>query len=259
MVTRAAFSLSVARRTDSNLDGISPYCGIASWAQCWLPAVMRFSCNRATAPDLDENIPNTPSTKFRLGSVTKQFHAASILLLQEHGSCVSKTRWEVVPEAPQSWENISLVHLLTHTSGIPDFTSFAEYSTLKLHPSTVRNTMSWFQGRRLDFSPGERWSYSNSGYVVLGLVIENVSSVSYEQFVRDNIFRPLGMIDSGYDSTTVRVPHHALGYAPSPSGPVPASFIDMSIPYAAGGLFSTVERWRGSAGCSAAGCSQRSR
>jgi CubicO group peptidase (beta-lactamase class C family) len=105
--------------------------------------------------------------------------------------------------------------------------------------------MSWFRDKPLEFSPGERWSYSNSGYVVLGFVLENVSGVSYEQFVRDNIFRPLGMIDSGYDSTRALVPHRALGYTRGPSGPVPASFIDMSIPHAAGGLFSTVEDlWR---------------
>lgn len=151
---------------------------------------------------------------------TRAPSSASILLLQEHDRLRVEDRvGKYVPDAPQSWENISLIQLLTHTSGIPDFTGFAEYPTLKDHPSTASNTMSWFRDKPLDFSPGERWRYSNSGYVVLGLVIEKVSGVSYVQFVRENIFRPLGMIDCGYNPTTAMLPRHALGYAPGSSEP----------------------------------------
>ena len=245
----AALAVGCSQHTDSSLDGIvAQYASQGRFMGTVLVArgdevLLRKGYGFA---DLEENIPNAPSTKFRLGSLTKQFTAASILLLQERGKLTVEDRVrKYVPEAPQSWENISLVHLLTHTSGIADFTGFAEYSTLKIHPSTPRKTMSWFRNRPLEFSAGERWSYSNSGYVVLGLVIENITGATYEQFVQDNIFRSLGMIDSSYDLTTTLMPHHAVGYVPGPSGPVPADFIDMSVPYSAGGLLSTVEDlWR---------------
>ena len=90
--------------------------------------------------------------------------------------------------------------------------------------------MSWFRDKPLRFAAGEHWSYSNSGYVVLGLILERVSGLSYEQFVRDNIFTPLSMADSGYDSTATGSLHHAVGYEQTGRGPVPASFIDMSVP-----------------------------
>ena len=98
----------------------------------------------------------------------------------------------------------------------------------------------------LDFVPGEKMSYSNSGYLVLGYVIEKVTGASYEKFVTDNIFTPLGMKDSGYDSNTAIIPRRAAGYTPSPTGPVNAGFVHMSIPHAAGALYSTTEdllRW----------------
>ena len=98
----------------------------------------------------------------------------------------------------------------------------------------------------LDFPPGEKMSYSNSGYLVLGHVIEQVAGTSYEKFVTDNIFTPLGMKDSGYDSNTAVIPHRAAGYVPAPAGPVNAGFVHMSIPHAAGALYSTTEdllRW----------------
>ena len=98
----------------------------------------------------------------------------------------------------------------------------------------------------LDFVPGEKMSYSNSGYLVLGDVIERMTGASYEKFVTDNIFTPLGMKDSGYDSNTAVIPRRAAGYMPSPTGPVNAGFVHMSIPHAAGALYSTTEdllRW----------------
>ena len=210
-----AFAIGCSQRTDSSLDGIlAQYASQGRFMGTVLVArgdevLLRKGYGSA---DLEKNIPNAPATKFRLGSVTKQFTAASILLLHEQGRLnIDDSVGKYVPEAPQSWENSSLVHLLTHTSGIPDFTGLAEYPTLKVHPSTAGNTMSWFRDKPLDFSPGERWRYSNSAYVVLGIVIENISGLSYEQFVRDSIFRPLGMSHSGYTPTTAIAPHHASG------------------------------------------------
>jgi CubicO group peptidase (beta-lactamase class C family) len=112
--------------------------------------------------------------------------------------------------------------------------------------------VSRFVHKPLDFQTGEKWSYSNSGYILLGYLIETISGESYQKFIQGNIFTPLGMKDSGYDSNIAIIPHRAAGYAPAAgyaatkSGLINAGFIDMSIPYSAGGLYSTTEdllRW----------------
>ena len=196
---------------------------------------------------LEWNIPNSPTTEFRLGSVTKQFTAASILLLEERGKL--KTDDPVkkfVPDAPAAWDKITIFHLLTHTSGIPNFTSFPDYQSQEPFPATPEKLVARFRDKPLDFQPGEKWSYSNSGYVLLGYVLEKVSGESYEKFVQENIFGPLGMKDSGYDSNSAIIPRRASGYVRSKNGPVNAGFIHMSIPFSAGALYSTTEdllRW----------------
>jgi CubicO group peptidase (beta-lactamase class C family) len=197
--------------------------------------------------NLEWNVPNTPTTKFRLGSITKQFTAASILLLEERGKLKLedqiKTHW---PDAPVAWDRITIFNLLTHSSGIPNFTSLAEYKTLQLADTSPVKTIATVRDRPLDFFPGEKMSYSNSGYIVLGYIIEKITGGSYEQFVRDNIFMPLGMKDSGYDSNNAIIERRAAGYSPSPNGPINAGFIHMSVPHAAGALYSTTEdllRW----------------
>jgi hypothetical protein len=110
----------------------------------------------------------------------------------------------------------------------------------------VAKTIATVRDKPLDFLPGEKMSYSNSGYLVLGYVIETVTGASYEKFVTENIFTPLGMKDSGYDSNTAIIARRAAGYMPSATGPVNAGFVHMSIPHAAGALYSTTEdllRW----------------
>jgi CubicO group peptidase (beta-lactamase class C family) len=198
--------------------------------------------------NLEWNVPNTPSTKFRLGSITKQFTAASILLLEERGKLtLDDPIRKYLPEAPKVWDAITIFNLLTHTSGIPNFTAQPEYKSLKSNDTPVAKTIATVRDKPLDFVPGEKMSYSNTGYLVLGHVIETVTGGSYEKFVTDNIFTPLGMKDSGYDSNTAIIARRAAGYMPSPGGPVNAGFVHMSIPHAAGALYSTTEdllRWQ---------------
>ena len=197
--------------------------------------------------NLEWDVPNTPATKFRLGSITKQFTAASILLLAERGKLTLDDPIKMyVPDAPKEWDRITIFNLLTHSSGIPNFTSLPDYKSLKLAEMPVAKTIVTVRDKPLDFVPGEKMSYSNSGYLVLGHVIETVTGASYEKFVTDNIFTPLGMKDSGYDSNQTVIARRAAGYMPSPSGPVNAGFVHMSIPHAAGALYSTTEdllRW----------------
>jgi CubicO group peptidase (beta-lactamase class C family) len=194
------------------------------------------------AANLEWNIPNTPATKFRLGSLTKQFTAASILLLEERGKLkVDEPVKTYLPDAPAAWDKITIFNLLTHSSGIPNFTSFPDYAATQAFATPVEKVVARFRDKPLDFAPGEKMSYSNSGYVLLGYLIERITGGSYATFVQDNIFTPLGMKDSGYDSNSAVILRRASGYAPSPTGPVNAGFIHMSIPHAAGALYSTTE------------------
>jgi CubicO group peptidase (beta-lactamase class C family) len=190
--------------------------------------------------NLEWDVPNTPATKFRLGSITKQFTAASILLLEERGKLkIDDPIKKYLTDAPAAWDRITIHNLLTHTSGIPNFTSLPDYPRLQSFDSPVAKTIAGFRDQPLDFQAGEKMSYSNSGYLVLGHLIETLTGGSYEKFVTDNIFTPLGMKDSGYDSNRSIIVHRAAGYMPSANGPVNAGFIHMSVPHAAGALYST--------------------
>ena len=197
--------------------------------------------------NLEWDVPNSPTAKFRLGSVTKQFTAACILLLEERGKLkIDDPVKKYMPDAPAAWDKVTIFNLLTHTSGIPSFTGFPDYASTEAIATTPEKLVARFRDKPLEFQPGEKWNYSNSGYVLLGYLIEKISGQSYSQFVQDNIFTPLGMKDSGYDSNSAIIAHRAAGYAPSDKGLINAGYIDMSIPLSAGALYSTTEdllRW----------------
>jgi CubicO group peptidase (beta-lactamase class C family) len=184
-------------------------------------------------------IQNTVETRFRIGSITKQFTAMAILILQERGSLnVRDPVCNYVSSCPTAWGEITLFHLLTHTSGIPDYTNFDDFSSLLGRPVTLEDLIDRFRTRPLDFAPGARWSYSNSGYVLLGAAVEKVSGRSYADFLEENIFGPLGMHNTGYDVNDPPVSIHATGYLSPGVKPV---YFDMSEVYAAGALYSTVD------------------
>lgn len=197
--------------------------------------------------NLEWSIPNSPTTKFRLGSVTKQFTAASILLLDERGKLkVSDPVKKYMANAPAAWDKITLFHVLTHTSGIPSFTGFPDYPELEKKSTTSEKLVGLFRNKPLEFEPGSKWKYSNSGYVLLGYLIEKISGQTNQQFLAQNIFTPLGMKDSGYDSNSEIIVHRASGYSPSEHGIVNTGYIDMTVPFSAGSLYSTTEdllRW----------------
>ncbi len=191
--------------------------------------------------DIEDDVPNAPHTKFRLGSITKQFTAAAILLLQERGKLgVQDSVCKYVDDCPAEWQPITIHHLLTHTSGIPNFTAMPDYLKTMALPSPAKETVGRVRALPLEFKPGEKFNYSNSGYVLLGHVIEKVSGQSYEQFVRENIFKPIGMNDTGYDSGRSILKRRASGYTPDGEAFVNAAYLDMTIPHAAGALYSTV-------------------
>jgi CubicO group peptidase (beta-lactamase class C family) len=197
--------------------------------------------------DLEWDIPNSPTTKFRLGSITKQFTAASILLLEERGKLnINDPVKKYMADAPAAWDKVTIYNLLTHTSGIPSFTGFPDYESTEAFATTPEKLVARFRDKPLEFQPGEKFAYDNSGYVLLGYLIEKISGETYAQFVQENIFTPLQMKDSGYDSNSAIIMHRASGYSNGKEGIENAGFIHMTIPFAAGSLYSTVEdlaRW----------------
>ena len=197
--------------------------------------------------DLEWDIPNSPSTKFRLGSITKQFTAASIMLLEERGKLkIEDPVKKYMPDAPAAWDKVTIYNLLTHTSGIPSFTELPDYDSLEPFTTTSEKLVARFRDKPLEFEPGEKFKYDNSGYALLGYLIEKISGQTYAQFVQDNIFTPLEMKDSGYDSNSAIIMRRASGYTNGKQGIENAGFINMTVPFAAGSLYSTVEdlaRW----------------
>jgi CubicO group peptidase (beta-lactamase class C family) len=190
----------------------------------------------------EHQVPNTPTTKFRLGSITKQFTATAILILQERGKLsVDDPISKHLTDAPKAWEPVTIHHLLTHTSGIHSYTSMPDYGKKMSHPETVKSMIERFKDLPVDFKPGEKFEYSNSGYFLLGAIIEKASGKSYEAFLKEAIFDPLGMKDTGYDHFATVLPHRASGYERKDGGLVNAGYLDMGQPYAAGSLYSTVE------------------
>ena len=185
-------------------------------------------------------VPNDGDTKFRLGSLTKQFTAVAVMLLSERGLVdldAPVNTW--LPDAPAAWDRVTLRHLLTHTAGVPNFTAFEDYQALKAQPASIASLIARFSDRPLDFQPGEGWAYSNSGYILLTAIIEAASGETYADFVAANLFQPLGMTDSGYDSHDAILPRRASGYTPTQSGVANADYVDMTIPQGAGALYST--------------------
>jgi CubicO group peptidase (beta-lactamase class C family) len=194
--------------------------------------------------DMEWNIPNQPDTKHRLGSITKQFTAMLIMQLVEQG----KLKLDVpistyLPDYPKkNGDIITLHHLLTHSSGTPNMTSFPGFVKDFMHNSyNPLQLVNLFADSTLEFKPGERFAYSNSGYILLGYIIEKVTGKSYEQVLQENIFSPLNMHNTGYDHHATLLKNRASGYEKVGQNYVNAKFIDMSVPYAAGSMYSTVE------------------
>lgn len=197
--------------------------------------------------NVELDVPNDPETRFRLGSITKQFTAAAILQLQERGKLnVTDPVCKYFDPCPSAWSEITIHHLLSHTGGVPNFTSFPDYMPKMMLPVTTTEMIARFKDKPLDFKPGEKWNYSNSGYYLLGAMIEKAAGESYESFLQKNIFDPLKLTGTGYDHFDVILKHRATGYSMSKGKMVNSAFLDMTQPYSAGSLYSTVEdlfRW----------------
>ena len=192
--------------------------------------------------NIEWQVPNTTKTKFRIGSITKQFTSMLVMQLREQG----KVRTEdsvcaYVTSCPEAWKPVTIHHLLTHTSGIPTYTGIASWREANMVPKTIEQMVGIFRDLPLQWTPGDKYAYNNSGYFLLGLVIEKASGKKYEQALQDMILTPLGLTDTGYDWSKTIIPRRASGYS-GRGGPLTnAAPLDMQQPYSAGALYSTVE------------------
>ena len=193
--------------------------------------------------NMEWHIPNSPDTRFRLGSLTKQFTAALVMQQVAQGKIdLGAPMGRYLPDYPKAnGDRITMHQLLNHTSGIPGYTELPEFGRTIREPMPPAEFIKIFSGQQLMFEPGAKYSYNNSGYYLLGMILEKVSGKPYAQLLREELLDPLGLKQSGYDSTAPLIEKRAAGYDATLDGFVNTSYLDMMQPYAAGSLYSTVD------------------
>ncbi|HEX4740514.1 MAG TPA: serine hydrolase domain-containing protein, partial [Caulobacteraceae bacterium] len=169
--------------------------------------------------NLEWGLDNAPDVKFRIGSLTKQFTAALVLMLREDGKLdLASPLTRYLPDAPKAWAGITLAELLGQTSGIPDFTDDKRFGEWSMSPRTPADELAFFRDRPLEFTPGSRYEYSNSNYEVLGAIIEKVSGKSYADLLGERILKPLGLHETGVDGDELILARRAQGYKRGKAG-----------------------------------------
>lgn len=190
--------------------------------------------------NLELNIDLDTGFVFQIGSMTKQFTAIAILMLEEQGRLSIKDPVsKYIPDFPNG-NNITIHHLLTHTSGIKDFTKMKAIRDIAQKEMTPKMLVDFFKDEPVDFSTGEKFEYNNSGYVLLGYIIEQTSGLSYENFITENIFQKLGMNRSYYATDRQLIYKRASGYHKKESGFVNKTIISYTVPYSSGAIMSTL-------------------
>ena len=192
--------------------------------------------------NLEHNIDMIPENVFMLASITKQFTAVSILMLEEQGKLkMDDPITKFIPDYPTNGKTITVHQLLNHTSGIKSYTGIGNLVEVARNDMTLDELIDYFKNEPMDFNPGDDYSYNNSGYVLLGKIIEILSGETYEDYIEKNIFERLGMTNSRYGSNRELIKNRAMPYEQGPDGYVNASYLSMTLPHAAGALVSTVD------------------
>ncbi len=192
--------------------------------------------------NLELNVPMQLDNVFRIGSITKQFTAVAILQLMEQGKLsLQDDITKFIPDYPTHGYKITIEHLLTHTSGIKSYTNMESFGSIMRLDKTPEEMVNFFKNQPMDFAPGTQWNYNNSGFFLLGYIIEKLSGKTYPQYVEDVFFKPLGMTNSYYGNDSKLIKNRATGYQKGENGTENADPLSMTQPFAAGSLQSTVE------------------
>jgi CubicO group peptidase (beta-lactamase class C family) len=192
--------------------------------------------------DIDSKKPITADTKFRIGSVTKQFTAAMILMLQEEGKLsVQDPVCKYFDPCPEAWKPVTLHHLLSMTSGITSITSLPNWrSELRFKDLKSAESVALVSTLPLKAKPGEVYEYSNTNFIMLGAIVEKVSGKTYEQFLTERITKPLKLANTGLDDGKKSLPNAALGYTQRNGEIAKADVASVILPFSAGSMYSTV-------------------
>ena len=186
------------------------------------------------------DVPNKPQTVFRIGSITKQFTAMAIMMLHERGKLsVSDSICKHLKDCPETWKPITIRNLLTHTSGIINYGALPEFRTPGIIYNSEDSIIALFKNKPLEFTQGEKFSYSNSGYLLLGKIVEQASGKDYDEFLEENIFLPIGMKNTGEDGSIRIIKNRASGY--QRQGNVIRNYPYAWVGWSAGSIFSTTE------------------
>jgi CubicO group peptidase (beta-lactamase class C family) len=164
--------------------------------------------------NVELSVPAKPESIFQTGSVGKQFTATAVMMLVEEGKVgLDDKISKYFPDSPPAWKDIAVRHLLTHTSGIPDYTSEKAGGAVNMRTDyTEEELVKKIAGLPLDFQPGEKWTYSNSGYLILGVLIHHLSGEFYGDFLQHRVFQPLQMNSTRIISEADIVPNRSAGY-----------------------------------------------
>lgn len=193
--------------------------------------------------DLELNVKLQPEHIFRIGSITKQFTACAILKLEEEGKLLLQDNiTKYIEDYPTHGYTITIEHLLTHTSGIKSFTGMKEWDS-EFHKKDFKpeKLIDFFKKEPMDFAPGEKFSYNNSAYFILGYIIEIVSGKTYEEYLTETFFNPLGLKNTSYENPKIILKNRVSGYQMEENKLINSEFLSMTQPYAAGSLLSTVD------------------
>ena len=191
--------------------------------------------------DREWNIPNTTDTKFRIGSITKQFTAACILQLAEQGKLsIDDKLSKYIPDFPKG-DSVTIHMLLNHTSGIASYTDQPEFLNVAKLSWTTDSMILFFKSRPYNFSPGTKFQYNNSGFFLLGYIIQKASGQSYNNYLREHILNKIGMMNTGVDKSDSVLPMRARGYSKAKNHYSNADYISLEWPFSAGVLYSTVD------------------
>ncbi|HEX3865894.1 MAG TPA: serine hydrolase domain-containing protein, partial [Gemmatimonadaceae bacterium] len=182
-----------------------------------------------------------PATIFEIGSNTKQFTSAAIMrLAEQHKLSIDDDLSKYLPQIPLHGNHVTIRQLLSHTSGIKSYTEVAAWQPHWAEDLTPDSIMGFVAKDTFDFAPGTRYKYDNSGYVVLGMVIEKVSGKTYAKYLETEFFKPLGLTHTSYCPSHTTDPAFAAGYSKKDDGVMPHVYMSLTQPFAAGALCSTV-------------------
>ena len=192
--------------------------------------------------DVEQGTKIAPESVFRIGSITKQFTAVAVLQLVESGKiALTDPITKFISDYPTQGKTITIEHLLTHTSGIQSYTDKPTFLTSMRTDTTPADLIATFRNDPMQFDPGAKWAYNNSGYILLGQIIESVSGMPYAEYLQKNVYPRAGLTSTYYGDVGTIIPRRVPGYANNGGKLVNAEYLSMTLPYSAGALLSSVD------------------